>query len=42
MTRDKGIFQRALNALIEGRSREAQRYVDTYLADRKIKPRDRS
>ena len=42
MTRDKGMFQRVLSALVEGRSRQAQRYVDAYLADSKFKPLDRS
>jgi hypothetical protein len=42
MTRDKGIFRRALSALVEGRSRQAQRYVDAYLADSRIRPADKS
>lgn len=40
MTRDRGIFQRALSALVEGRSRQAQRYVDAYLADSSFQPAD--
>ena len=36
MTTQKGIFQKALDAIVEGRSRQAQRYVDHYLASRRI------
>ena len=38
MTRDIGPFRRALEALVEGRSRQAKRYVDAYMADHKIAP----
>jgi hypothetical protein len=34
MTRSNGLFRRALYALVEGRSRQAQRYVDAYLSQR--------
>lgn len=38
MSSDKGIFQRALEAIVEGRARQAQRYVDSYMANHKIEP----
>ena len=31
MTEQKTIFRRALDAIIDGRSREAQRYVDAFM-----------
>lgn len=42
MTRERGFFQRAFSALVEGRSRQAQRYVDAYMADLKIKRDDKN
>lgn len=42
MNSDKGVFQRVLSALVEGRSRQARRYVDAYLADSKFRPADKS
>lgn len=38
MSSDKGMFQRALEAIVEGRSRQAQRYVDTYMVSHKAEP----
>ena len=35
----KTMFQRMLEALVEGRDRTAQRYVDRYLKDHDIAPR---
>lgn len=38
MSNDKGMFQRAIEAIVEGRSRQAQRYVDSYMASHRIEP----
>lgn len=34
MTEQKTIFRRALDAIIDGRSRQAQRYVDEFMRSR--------
>ena len=34
MTENKNVFRRMLDSIVEGRSREAQRYVDFYLSNR--------
>lgn len=38
MTGGKNMFRKALTAIVEGRSRQAERYVDHYLATRGIGP----
>lgn len=38
MNSEKGMFQRALAAIVEGRSRQARRYVDTYMASHRVEP----
>lgn len=42
MTSDKRFFQRALSAIVEGRSRQAQRYVDAYVASHRTQPDHKS
>lgn len=41
MTEQKTIFRRVLDALVEGRSRQAQRYVDDYLRSHPELPKGR-
>ena len=33
MSKESNFFQRALNALVEGRTRQAERYVAQYVRD---------
>jgi hypothetical protein len=33
MAEKKRLFRRVLDAIVDGRSRQAQRYVDSYLTD---------
>ena len=34
----KNLFRRVLDSMIDGRSRQAQRYIDQYLKDRRQEP----
>ena len=36
MTEKKRLFRRVLDAMVEARSRQAQRYVDSYLTDHEM------
>jgi hypothetical protein len=41
MSEKKRLFRRVLDAMVQGRSRQAQRYVDSYLRDHNIdRPRN--
>lgn len=39
MTQRAGLLRRMLDALVEGRQRSAQRYVDGYFRDHPVAPR---